>query len=73
MIIHNFLHSVRLLTDSSRAFAMRCVDGIEANREVIQGYLENSLMLVTALTPLIGYDKAACVWGGGGVMREGKK
>lgn len=59
MMIHNLLHSVRLLSDSSRSFADRCVIGLEANREIINNHLENSLMLVTALNPHIGYDKAA--------------
>jgi fumarate hydratase class II len=59
VIIHNFLHSVRLLTDSCRSFTDHCVVGIEVNRETIAGYVENSLMLVTALNPHIGYDKAA--------------
>jgi fumarate hydratase class II len=59
MMIHNLLHSVRLLSDSCRSFADRCVIGLEANQEIIKNHLENSLMLVTALNPHIGYDKAA--------------
>jgi fumarate hydratase class II len=59
VIIHNFLHSVRLLSDASLSFKEHCVVGIEANRETIAGYVQNSLMLVTALNPHIGYDKAA--------------
>ena len=59
VIVHNFLHSVRLLTDSCHSFTDHCVVGIEANHEVIAGYVQNSLMLVTALNPHIGYDKAA--------------
>ena len=59
VIIHNFLHSVRLLTDTCRSFVEHCVRGIELNRAVIDHYVENSLMLVTALNPHIGYDKAA--------------
>jgi fumarate hydratase class II len=59
VIIHNFLHSVRLLSDASLSFREHCVVGIEANRETIAGYVQNSLMLVTALNPHIGYDKAA--------------
>jgi fumarate hydratase class II len=59
VIIHNFLHSVRLLSDASLSFKEHCVVGIEANRETIDGYVRNSLMLVTALNPHIGYDKAA--------------
>jgi fumarate hydratase class II len=59
VIIHNFLHSVRLLSDSARSFTEHCIVGIEVNREKIAGYVQNSLMLVTALNPHIGYDKAA--------------
>ena len=59
VIIHNFLHSVRLLSDACHSFREHCIVGIEANREVIDGYVRNSLMLVTALNPHIGYDKAA--------------
>ena len=59
VIIYNLLQSVRLLGDGCRSFGENCVAGIEANEQVIKGYLENSLMLVTALNPHIGYDKAA--------------
>jgi fumarate hydratase class II len=59
VIIHNFLHSVRLLADSMRSFTEHCAGGIELNRDRIAEYVERSLMLVTALTPKIGYDKAA--------------
>ena len=59
VIIHNFLHSVRLLADASRAFREFCVEGIEPDGEQIGRHLQNSLMLVTALNPLIGYDRAA--------------
>ena len=59
MMIHNLLHSVRILTDTCRAFTDKCVVGLEANEDVIQSHLENSLMLVTALNNHIGYDKAA--------------
>jgi fumarate hydratase class II len=61
VIIHNFLHSVRLLKDACRMFVAHCVKGIALNRETIEGYVKNSLMLVTALSPKIGYDKAAQV------------
>ncbi len=61
VIIYNLLHSIRLLSDSSRSFAEHCVEGIEANREKTQEYVEKSLMLVTALSPRIGYDNAAKV------------
>jgi fumarate hydratase class II len=61
VIIHNLLHSMRLLADSCRSFTDFCVVGIEANREQIAHFLTNSLMLVTALNPHIGYDHAAKV------------
>jgi fumarate hydratase, class II len=61
VMIHNLLHSVRLLSDACRSFTDHMVVGIEPNREQIQTYLENSLMLVTALNPHIGYDNAAQV------------
>lgn len=59
VIIYNLLQSVRLLADGCRNFSEKCVKGIEANEDVIKDHLDNSLMLVTALTPHIGYDKAA--------------
>ncbi|MEM1309340.1 MAG: class II fumarate hydratase [Cyanobacteria bacterium P01_H01_bin.153] len=61
VMIHNLLHSIRLLTDACRTFTDYLVVGLEPNREQIQQFLENSLMLVTALNPVIGYDKAAQV------------
>src|SRR5271155_6022266 len=59
VIIFNFLNSVRLLSDAMRSFVDHCVNGIEINEKQIDQYVKNSLMLVTALTPKIGYDKAA--------------
>jgi fumarate hydratase, class II len=59
VIIHNFLQSVRLLADGSDSLREHCVVGIEPNRKRIQENLDNSLMLVTALNPHIGYDNAA--------------
>jgi len=59
MMIHNLLHSVRILSDSCRAFTTRCVEGMEPVLENITSHLENSLMLVTALNNHIGYDKAS--------------
>ena len=59
MIIYNVLQSLRLLADSCDSFAKNCVQGIEPNHAKIKEYLDNSLMLVTALNPHIGYDKAA--------------
>src|SRR6476660_9344457 len=61
VIIHNFLHSVRLLADACHSFTEHCAAGIELDRERIAGYVRNSLMLVTALAPKIGYDAAAQV------------
>ena len=61
MMIHNLLQSIRLLGDASRSFADRCVVGIQANRERIDALVRQSLMLVTALNPHIGYDNAAKV------------
>ncbi|MDH3530883.1 MAG: class II fumarate hydratase [Acidobacteriota bacterium] len=59
VMIHNFLHSVRLLDDACRGFVEFCIEGIELNREQIGEYLSDSLMLVTALNQHIGYDNAA--------------
>ncbi|MDP6324959.1 MAG: class II fumarate hydratase [Candidatus Thalassarchaeaceae archaeon] len=59
LMIHNLLHSTRILADTCRAFTDKCVIGLVANESVIQSHLENSLMLVTALNNHIGYDKAA--------------
>jgi fumarate hydratase class II len=61
VIIYNFLESARLLGDAAVSFATNCVDGIEPNHEQINRYLEKSLMLVTALNPHIGYEKAALI------------
>jgi fumarate hydratase class II len=61
VMIHNFLHSIRLLHDASHSFVEYCIAGIELNREQIDEHLKGSLMLVTALNPHIGYDKAAQV------------
>ena len=61
VMIHNLLHSVRLLTDACRTFTDHLVVGLEPNRDQMQHFLKNSLMLVTALNPAIGYDKAAQV------------
>jgi fumarate hydratase class II len=59
LIAHNFMQSIRLLADGMLSFEEHCVRGIEANRARIREFLERSLMLVTALTPHIGYDRAA--------------
>ena len=59
VMIHNFLHSVRLLADACRSFREHCVEGMEIDRLRIDQNVKNSLMLVTALSPKIGYDKSA--------------
>jgi len=61
VMIFNYLHSVDLLADVCNSFVEHCVQGIEVNREQVDKYVKNSLMLVTALTPKIGYDNAAKV------------
>lgn len=61
VIIFNFLNSVRLLADACESFNDHCAIGIEANKANIENFLNNSLMLVTALNPVIGYDNAAKV------------
>ncbi len=59
VMIFNFLHSVRLLADSCHSFTHHCVAGMEPNVEQLRKNMDNSLMLVTALSPHIGYDKSA--------------
>jgi fumarate hydratase class II len=59
VMIYNFLQSVRLLSDSCRSFREHLVEGLQADRDRIETHLRGSLMLVTALNPVIGYDKAA--------------
>ena len=59
VMIHNFLHSVRLIHDASHGFVDYCISGIELNRAQIEKYLNDSLMLVTALNQHVGYDNAA--------------
>jgi fumarate hydratase, class II len=61
VMIFNYLHSVELLADSCNSFVDHCVVGMQVNREHMQAHLHNSLMLVTALAPKIGYDNAALV------------
>ena len=61
MVAHNFLQSVRLLADGMVSFNDHCAVGIEPNRERIAALVNSSLMLVTALNPHIGYDKAAFI------------
>jgi fumarate hydratase, class II len=59
VMIHNFLHSARLLHDATRSFVEFCIAGIQINKKQIGEHVKHSLMLVTALNPHIGYDKAA--------------
>ena len=59
LIAHNILQSIDLLADSTKNFSMYCVRGLKADKNKIQEYLNNSLMLVTALAPYIGYDNSA--------------
>jgi fumarate hydratase, class II len=61
VIIHDFLHSVTILADACGTFREYCVEGIEADRTRIAELVDRSLMLVTALTPRIGYDRAAAI------------
>jgi fumarate hydratase class II len=61
VLIHNLLHSIRILSDACSSFTDHMVVGIEPNRDRIEQFLNDSLMLVTALNPKIGYDKAAQV------------
>ncbi len=59
LIIHNILQSIEIMSDSAKTFGMYCVKGIKADKKRIKYLLDNSLMLITALAPVIGYDQAA--------------
>jgi fumarate hydratase class II len=59
IIINNFLHSARILADGSEKFRLYSVEGTKLNEHRINQYVEDSVMLVTALSPVIGYDKAS--------------
>ena len=61
LIIHNILQSIHIMADSSKSFAKYCISGLKADKKRIKELLDNSLMLVTALAPHIGYDKAAII------------
>ena len=61
LIIHNILQSIEIMSDSAKTFSEYCVKGIKADKKRIKELLDNSLMLVTALAPKIGYDKAALI------------
>jgi len=59
LIIHNILQSIHIMADASKSFANYCIKGLKADKKRIKNYLDNSLMLVTALSPKVGYDNAA--------------
>ena len=59
LIAHNILQSIDLLADSTKNFALYCIKGLKADKNKIKKFLDNSLMLVTALAPYIGYDNSA--------------
>ena len=61
VIINNFLHSARIIADGCEKFNEFCIEGIVLNHKQIDYYLNRSLMLVTALSPVIGYDKASVI------------
>ena len=61
LIAHNVLQSVHLLSGAAKLLEEKCVSGIEANRKTCEGYIENSLALVTGFVPHIGYDRAAAI------------
>jgi len=59
LIIHNILQSIHIMADSTKSFAKYCIKDLKADKQKIKKFLDNSLMLVTALSPIIGYDNAA--------------
>jgi len=61
VIAHNVLESIALLADATRSFTVHCVTGLEADHARIDAHLHDSLMLVTALAPHVGYDAAAAI------------
>jgi fumarate hydratase class II len=61
VILHNVLESIELLADACRSFDRHCAQGLEPNLAVIRRHVEESLMLVTALNPHIGYEKSAAI------------
>ena len=61
LIAYNILQSIDIMADSTKNFSIYCVKGIKANKKKIKEHLDNSLMLVTALAPKIGYDNAAII------------
>ncbi|MEU6512434.1 hypothetical protein [Streptomyces sp. NPDC046942] len=61
VIINNFLHAVTILTDACANLRQYCIEGTRLDRDRIDSYVDRSLMLVTALSPVIGYDKASAI------------
>jgi fumarate hydratase class II len=61
VIISNFLHSARILADAAGKLREFCIEGAQLNRAQVDDYVNRSLMLVTALSPVIGYDKASAI------------
>jgi len=61
IVINNFLHSARILGDAAEKLQTYCIDGVQLNKDQIDQYVHRSLMLVTALSPVIGYDKASAI------------
>ena len=61
VIINNFLHSATILADACGKLRQYCIDGTQLHRDQVDDYLNRSLMLVTALSPVIGYDKASAI------------
>ena len=61
IVINNFLHSARILGDAAEKLQTYCIDGVQLNKDQIDEYVHRSLMLVTALSPVIGYDKASAI------------
>jgi fumarate hydratase class II len=61
VVAHNLLESIRLVGAAARLFAEKCIDGITANEERCRSFVEQSLAMSTALTPVIGYEKAAAI------------
>ena len=59
LLIYNTLHAIELLANASHSFALRCIAGMEVSTEVLSCNVERSLMLATALTPRLGYDRTA--------------
>jgi fumarate hydratase class II len=61
IVINNFLHSARILGDACEKLQTYCIEGVQLNTDQIDQYVHRSLMLVTALSPVIGYDKASAI------------